>query len=143
MFYATEQTKLYRNIGIVSMGIGVLVTVLLVYVFDLGALGLALKMVLSQFIGVTLQLLYNSRFLSLKLGAFLWHQFYAFLFFAAWAGVSTYMVAFQTPLVNFLISGLLYTIFAIIGFLIYPQLFAITRDELSQSIKRMKRVIEK
>jgi O-antigen/teichoic acid export membrane protein len=58
IFYATGQTHLYRNIGLITMGIGTLLTFIFVYLFDLGAIGLAYKMVIFQLLHVNVTALF-------------------------------------------------------------------------------------
>lgn len=79
VFYATGQTALYRNIGITTMLLGLLLLYVLVAPdrwggLGAGATGLAVKFVVLQFITVNVQLYYNARLLSLSLGRFLAHQ---------------------------------------------------------------------
>ena len=64
VFYATGQTGLYRNIGIIFMLIGLPVTYFLIasreqWGLDAGATGLAIKMVSLQLIAVNVQLYFN------------------------------------------------------------------------------------
>ena len=68
VFYATGQTSLYRNIGVTSMLIGLPVTYFLIapgdkWGINAGATGLAIKMVLLQFIAINVQLYFNSKYL--------------------------------------------------------------------------------
>ena len=79
VFYALGQTALYRNIGIVSMVFGLLLTWALMAPrelggLNLGATGLAYKMVIAQFFAVNIQLWFNTRLLQLSFRRFLRHQ---------------------------------------------------------------------
>jgi len=61
LFFATGQTRLYRNIGITVMLIGLPITWFVLAPRDMGGIdegsfGLAIKMVIVQFLGVNLQL---------------------------------------------------------------------------------------
>ena len=61
VFYATGQTKIYRNIGIFIQTLGIIAIFFLIapkiyFGLNLGATGLAIKMILIQFIGVNIQL---------------------------------------------------------------------------------------
>lgn len=130
IFYATGQTKLLRNISFFTIPLGMAISFGLIYVLELGAVGLAFKMILGQIIGTNIQLYFNAKFLSLKIKYFLFHQVYSVLFFVILAyGISS-LVSFNTPLISFLISGLLYTIFVIIFGYMVPQVFATTRSEI-------------
>lgn len=131
IFYATEQTKLYKNIGIISMGIGLFFSFLLIYVFTLGALGLVLKMVIVQFIAVNIQLYYNSKLLNFSMRYFVTHQFYSILFFVILSLVSSSLFNFvDNAYIQFFFSGFLYTFFVIISTYFFPQIFTLTREEL-------------
>ncbi len=57
-----------------------LATFILIYIFELGAVGLAWKMILIQFIGVNIQLYFNTKLLNLDMKHFLWHQIYSVVF---------------------------------------------------------------
>ena len=131
VFYATGQTKLYRNIGIFSMSIGVLISFILIYLFDLGALGLALKMVVIQFIGVNLQLYFNVKFLNISLKPFLFHQLYSVVFFTVLAFSAGSIVKLDSPLGEFLLSGVFYTLLVIIFTYFVPQVFASKKEEIN------------
>ncbi|WP_211361207.1 lipopolysaccharide biosynthesis protein [Colwellia hornerae] len=138
IFYATGQTALYRNIGLISMLLGFLLTLFLVYILELNALGLAFKMIISQIIGVNIQLYFNVKFLKLSMYRFLWHQIYAVVFFTIAAGLSSMFVEFSSPLVSFIVSGFIYTSLVIIGLLIYPKLFSVTEKEIQYGIVKTK-----
>jgi O-antigen/teichoic acid export membrane protein len=141
IFYATGQTKLYRNIGVFSQLIGFLLTLLLIYILELNALGLAFKMIISQVIAVNIQLYFNVKLLNLNMTKFIWHQIYSVVFFA-FAGVLSIMLAhFSSPVVNFLVSGLIYTFIVVLGLFIYPKLFAITQKEIQTGIRKAKTLL--
>ena len=59
IFYAASQTKLYRNIGIFSALLSVLFAFTFIYIFELGAVGLALTMLIVQVIGTNIQLYFK------------------------------------------------------------------------------------
>ncbi|MGF1779086.1 lipopolysaccharide biosynthesis protein [Vibrio nomapromontoriensis] len=137
IFYATGQTKLYCNIGLFSMLLGLILTVLFVWVFNLGALGLAAKMLITQLIGVNVQLFFNSKLLGLKLIYFLKHQICVIISFSFIAYASSVYVVMYSPLTNFLLSGFIYTLFIMLIVLLFPKLFSLTRSELINTIMKM------
>jgi len=143
IFYATGQTKLMRNISLVTQPIGLLVSVLFIYILDLGAEGLAYKMLLMQFIGVNIQLYFNARFLGFGMRYFVWHQFYSIIFFIVFAYISTILVSFDSYVVEFFVSGFIYTIFVIIFTYIFPQIFVTSRGEIKTILYRIVNVIKK
>ena len=137
IFYVTGQTKLVRNIGIISMAFGLVLSFSLLYLLDLGAIGLAWKMIIGQIIGVNIQLYFNAKFLNFKIRNFVLHQIYAILFFIILGYLSTNIITFNSSPINFLISGVLYTFLAIICTYIFPQVFVTSRDEMNSLIKKL------
>ncbi|ADR35051.1 polysaccharide biosynthesis protein [Sulfuricurvum kujiense DSM 16994] len=143
VFHATGQTSRYRNIGISSALIGLCFSLLFIYFFDLGAMGLAYKMVLTQLVGVTVQLYYNSKFLALDLRYFLRHQITALLFFVLIAYAATRLTPIATPLASFLVSGFIYTVLVIIFGYLFPSVFATTHDEIKTTLAKVLNVAKK
>lgn len=131
LFFANENTSQYRNIGLFTSLIGVIFTFLFLFVLNLGALGLAYKMLITQLIGVTIQLYFNTAFLKTAISPFLFHQIYSFLFFLIAAFVSvTLTSSIQTPWINLTVCAVFYTVLTIIGTIIFPQIFATSRGEI-------------
>jgi O-antigen/teichoic acid export membrane protein len=143
IFYATGQTKLMRNISLFTMPLGMLISFIFIYLFDLGAVGLAWKMIIIQFMGVNIQLYFNSKLLKLDIKYFIWHQLYSILFFIIIASLLKGFISFNSILLEFFINGILYTILVIILAYIFPQVFAITRDEIKNISRRIISVIKK
>ena len=130
IFYATGQTKLMRNMAMFTQPLGMAISFGSIYLLDLGAVGLAYKMVIGQLIGVNIQLYFNSKFLGIDMKYFLFHQLYSIVFFATLAWISSNIINFNSSYVEFLISGLLYTLFVIIFTYVFPQVFATSRNEI-------------
>lgn len=143
IFYATGQTRLMRNMALVTTPFGIIFTFAFIYVFDLGAVGLAYKMILIQFIGVNIQLYFNAKFLKFDMKHFVWHQVYSVVLFAILALIPTLFISFDSSLVEFLVSGFLYTILVTICVYIFPQVFATSRAEIKENLLRLKDVTKK
>lgn len=143
VFHATGQTIRYRNIGILSSLIGLCFSLLFIFIFDLKAMGLAYKIVLTQLLGVTIQLYYNAKFLNLDLKYFLLHQIGTLFFFILIAFTATHIISIQTPIVSFLVSGLIYTVLVIIFGYIFPSVFAITHNEIKTTLTKVLNVTKK
>lgn len=137
VFHATGQTKLYRNIAFVVQPVGVLVSLVVLYLYELGAMGLAIKMLIIQLLSVNIKLYFNAKLLGLDMKQFLWHQIYSVAFFALLALVPTLFVSFDSILVEFFVSGFVYTLFVIIFGYIFPSVFATTKDEIRENLKRV------
>lgn len=141
LFFATNQTNIYKNIGLASSFFGLILTFLFLYIFELGALGLAWKMVLSQIVGVNIQLYFNCKFLKIPMGSFLKHQIYSIVFFVVLAFMATNsFFATSSVLLNFLLYGAIYTLLVIIGALIFPEIFATTRGKIRAIFFRNERL---
>lgn len=143
IFYATGQTKLIRNIALFTQPLGILISFGLIYILDLGAIGLAYKMIIGQFIGVNIQLYFNTKLLDLDMKYFIWHQVYSVSFFVALAFISSMVISFESSLSELLISGFIYTVLVTIFVYIFPQIFATTRYEIKENLIRLKNVIKK
>ncbi|MGV7224660.1 MAG: lipopolysaccharide biosynthesis protein [Nitrospinales bacterium] len=79
VFFATGQTKVYRNINLFLVPISLVVTYFMLAPVDkmglnAGATGLAIKFVILQFVGVNIQLFYNARFLRIRYIKYVSHQ---------------------------------------------------------------------
>jgi O-antigen/teichoic acid export membrane protein len=143
IFYATGQTHLYRNIGLITMGIGVLLTLIFVYLFDLAAIGLAYKMVIFQLLHVNILLYFNSKFLGFDIKHFALHQAYSLLFFTLLAFIASNLFITENPMYTFFISGFIYTLLVIIFAYIFPQVFATTKDEIKSVLTKVLNVTQK
>ncbi len=79
IFYATEQTALYRNIGAASIVAGVPLSYFLLsdhlhWGMNAGAIGLAAKTVIVSAVAINVQLYFNTRLLGLYLWRLMLHQ---------------------------------------------------------------------
>ena len=150
LFFAMEETKLYKNIGILSSLVGLLLSFIFLYVLELGAVGFAWKMVLIQAVSVNIQLYYNVKLLSIKMLPFLIHQLVSVVFFVLLAYVSTQLIfTSYSGLLVFLLKGAFYTIMVLIGTIFIPYIFATNKQELRDfwqniktKFKRNKRIGE-
>jgi len=143
IFYATGQTKRLRNISFISQPIGMALSFGLIYIFDFAAVGLAMKMIIGQWIGTNIQLYYNAKFLNFNMKYFLKHQVYSIIFFSILAYISSHIIYDLSPVLSFLISGMIYTILVIIFTYIFPQVFATNREEIKHYVLKVMHVIKK
>lgn len=138
IFYATEQTTLYKNIGIICHTIGLMLSLILVYAMKLNSMGLALKMVLGQIIGVNLQLYYNTKFLNLKISKFIWHQVYSIAAFSLANIVIRKFYFSDSVMAQLLVSGVVYILYSCAILVLFPQVFGIEKNMLMQTFKKLK-----
>lgn len=134
VLYATEQTKLIRNIGLFSMSIGLILSIVLIYWLKLGALGLVIKMLIFQMISATIQLYYNTKLLKLPMLYFIRHQILMPILFLCIAFGSSYLVVFDRFLFNFLAIGFVYTLISFALLYYKPSLILISQAERDQLI---------
>jgi len=130
LFYATGRTQLYRNIGLFNMTLSFFFSLFFIIFLKLGANGLAIKMLLGQFIGVNLQIYFNCKFLKLDYFYFLKHQVLTILFFAGIAYISIKFNFVEGSIFYFILSGVIYTVLSAIGLYIFPQILSLTREEI-------------
>lgn len=138
LFYAAGQTRLMRNITFFVQPLGLLVSFLLIYVYNLGASGLAIKMIFIQILGVNIQLYFNTKILSLKMMYFLLHQIFVLVFFCFLAYVSTFYIYSESKIINLFISGTIYLLLTIIGIYMNPSIIGLTRDKMKILLQRGK-----
>ncbi len=140
VFYATGQTKLYRNIGTAVALIGLPVTYFLIAPgdkmgLDAGANGLAIKMVVLQLIGVNVQLYFNAKFLGLRFYRYLAHQFVCVGCLLGVATIAMFSIdkglgLHGNVILSFLLSGFLYSIIVMILVYFQPIIFGLTKKDV-------------
>jgi len=141
VFYASGKTALYRNIGVLFMLIGLPVTFFLIAPranmgLNMGATGLAIKMVILQFIAVNVMLFFNAKLLDLPFWKYAAHQIISVIclltisFLIAFF-VDTFLNIGRYIIVSFILSGALYTVTVFFTVYLFPVLFGIKREDLS------------
>lgn len=147
VFLATGQTKLYRNIGVPFMIVGSILTYILIAPQDklglnMGATGLAIKMVLLQFILVNVQLFFNAKFLGISFIRYFIHQIASMILLvgigigARFAG--EFLLRGTHFIVGFIFSGVFYTAVCIVCAFYYPRVFGLYRDDLEFFLKFLR-----
>lgn len=138
VFYATEETKLYKNIGLISSSFGLIMTFIFIYILNLGAIGFALKMVIAQIFSVMISLYFNSKLLKLKMSYFIIHQLKVLILFIFSASISSFIFGYlETPLYSFLFSGVLYTLLVFLQIYFFPDILSMTRNQLINNLKNV------
>jgi O-antigen/teichoic acid export membrane protein len=151
VFYATGQTRLYRNTGVVFWLIGLPVTYFLLAPADMmglnaGSTGLAVKMVLIQFVGVNVNLYFISKFLKLSFWKYFTHQIVCIgclllLVFFSLKAVGHLHIS-SNIVVIFLLTGIIYTI-SVAGLTYFvPALFGLTRKDIHSLFKLLTKGIK-
>jgi len=134
---ATNQTKLFRDIGISIATIGIPISYFLLasrggWGLHLGASGLAIKIVVLQIITVNLRLWFNARYLKLKFLLFFFHQFVILFAFSSLSLVAKTIseLMISQSIGAFLLAGVIYTILIITLLYCFPQTLLMSRDTL-------------
>jgi len=153
VFLATGQTALYRNIGVFFVLFGLPLTYFLIAPGDkmglnAGATGLAIKMVIVQFIGVNVQLYFNARLLDLRFWRYVGHQIVsvACLLGSATAVmlmVDVWMGLNDNIILSFFLSGILYTLMVMGVAWFQPILFGLRIQDRNAFVKFALRKIKK
>ena len=140
---ATDRTREYGRISIFMTILGLPFTYLVLapesyWGLNLGATGLAIKLVVLQIIGVNIQIWYNTKYLGLKMKNFLSHQVIVVMLFLLLASTGKIIVgkAFGIGVVALLASSILYFIFVVTIIFIFPSLISMSRLELLNHIKK-------
>lgn len=148
VFFSSGQTGTYRNIGVAGMFAGLPVTFFLVapslhHGLDLGAVGLAVKVVLMQIIMVNVQLWYVTKIIGLSFSRFVLHQAAVLVVFGLFAGLSRGLTSFLGTgmIVKFIVCGALYSTLVIAAVYAFPALIGFNRDELSAQLSDISRKI--
>ena len=150
VYFATGRTGLYRNIGVLTSIFGVLFAYLLLapkgqWGFDLGAEGLALKMVIVQIIGQNVILWYNLKLLKISYFYMLRHQFLSVLIIGGAAGLSVLISnsVVENSILSVVISAIIFLFFIVIILFIMPWLFSTTRVEIKDKFFAVIQLINK
>jgi O-antigen/teichoic acid export membrane protein len=141
IFMATGQTGLLSKISILTSLAGIPLAYLLMAPaakmgLHAGAVGLAVKMLVAQVVGVNVQLYFNSLFLKLNFWRYVAHQILSVTVLLAISAFAMLVVnnvlAPQYNLVTrFLLSGVLYTAVVFGALYVMPVLFGLGRKDLS------------
>jgi len=150
VFLAMEKTKFIRNIGVTFTALGIPLLFLLLapekfFGLNLGATGLAIKMVSIQFINITIQLWFACKFLNMSFSKLLGSQFLVIVIFGS-LSLSTMLLSkllFSNIIISLLLSGVFYTILGVVFIYIFPLQLLITRKELSVYQNRIISLISK
>jgi O-antigen/teichoic acid export membrane protein len=139
---ATDRTREYSAISMFYSILSLPVTYFVLapetyWGLNLGATGLAIKVVVLQVIAVNIQLWYNTRQLGLKIRKILGHQVLVVMLFLVFATIGKIIVgiSFGTGMVALLASGMLYLMVVSSILFIFPSLISMSRLELLNHIK--------
>ncbi len=146
VFYATGQTRLYRNIGIFFSLISLPTIYFLIAPkekmgLNLGATGLAIKMVGLQFIAVNVRLFFSTRFLRLRLWKYIVHQLgvvstFLLLAYVSSNGIDWMLGAPDRVVAGFICSGVVYSGLVAGIVMVFPIFLGFSADNMNR-VKQM------
>jgi ethanolamine transporter EutH len=146
LFFATDQTRLFADITMVSMVIGVPFTYFLLaspqhYGLAAGAIGLAVKMVLFNIVTNNVLLWFNARFLNLPFGWYVRHQIVTFVVFLLIAAGVTFVsdhwiMPGAQVFLKFVVSGVFYFLVAGAVVFLFPDILGISRQKMLSLLNR-------
>ncbi len=151
IYYATGRVRQYRNLSVISLFIGIVCTYLFLapstFVlpgFGLAALGLSLKIVLVNIIGVNILLFYNSRHLAISYKDLVFFQIKIIFIVGGACILSSFVfqLIFQSFIWYRLIGSAVTQIF-LAAFLIlkYPSMLGFKKEEIEIYVSKIKRKV--
>lgn len=147
VFYATDRTRLVRNIGIISSVAGTALTYFLIappgrFGLALGGIGLATKMVVVQFVTVMAQLYLVTLLLRTSLGKMALQQAATMGIFGLTAYASTKLGSnfLDGDLQRLFGSGLVYSLASGAILLLCPWLYGLEREDMVRILRRLVRL---
>ena len=145
VFYSTNSTIKYRNIRIFNMIISLPISYFLIAPSDyfglgLASQGLAIKMILTQFIGVNILLYYVCKMINLNFYKFFLHQLIVLFLLTFLSFCTKYLFSFLdiNYLIKLFLSGLFYLLIVLIIILINPKIISLKRNDLNKIIVKLK-----
>ncbi|WP_321491576.1 oligosaccharide flippase family protein [uncultured Desulfobacter sp.] len=148
VFLAAGRTRLYSNIGVFFLVIGIPVTWFLVGPVDkmglnMGATGLALKMVIIQFLSTNTKLWFNARYLGLRFWLYMAHQGISMLTLLVLAYGAISLVRYglrvdNSILLSFFLDGVLYSIMVVVALYFQPIIFGLEKNDIRMVYQYLK-----
>jgi len=137
-FYGTGQTRIYRNVGIIFMLLGMVASFFILspgkyFGLNAGATGLALKTVIFNVLYANILNFVLCRKLKIRFRSSLKHQVICVAVMAPISLLTRSMDIILKSLnvfVLFLIDGMIYTAIVAIFVLVFPQIFGLDRNDI-------------
>jgi O-antigen/teichoic acid export membrane protein len=150
VIYANGKTKIFFLQSLFFLPLGMLLTYIFlsngIFGLELGALGLAYKNLIIEFLSINVILFVNSRFLKINYLKYLLHMIGSVIPFIIFAYLSQYLISLLVHsidlsselLISFLLSGFLYSVFTIIIILFcFPIIFGLQRHDVISFTKNI------
>jgi O-antigen/teichoic acid export membrane protein len=144
IFYATGQTALYRNIGMIYYALSLPMAYFFLaptenYGLNAGAVGLAVKFLIVNFILVNVQLYFNARYLNLKFIKYVGHQIVCVVCLIGLAFLTRFFfdgfLGLQNSIwVSFIASGVFYTVLVAGMIYLFPIIAGLKSDDVRKMV---------
>jgi len=147
VFFATDQTRLYCNVSAIALMIGVPLTYVLLAQpshggLGMGAIGLALKMVIANILTNNVLLYFNAKYLRVSFGWYLGHQIVSVLTFLLCAFIVTWgldqFLSTGHILLRFLLAGVGYLVVTAAAVKIFPGLLGLRSADIDLVLAKVK-----
>ncbi len=145
VIYAKSGTTIIRNIALVLSPIGMLLSFLLISssFFNLGASGLAIKVLTLESVSVIIILLHISKYLKIKLFKYFVHMVFAPLtllliaFAIKWI-LEYFSFSSDFSIFSFVFSGFIYSLLTGSLIFIFPSFAGLSRSNIDLALKKIK-----
>lgn len=147
VFFATGETKIYRNIGIIFMLAGLPLTYLFLapksyFGLGAGAVGLAIKTMLVQLLGVNVLLYYNCKILKIRSAPYLIQQvkvigLFVLLSYLSMRAVNSIGYFGSNVFFSLILAGAIYGIMVAIMLYFIPAAGGMRRSEIAAILQKM------
>lgn len=143
LFYATNRTRAYRNLGIIIFFIGFIFTYLLIFPrkyggFQLGADGLAVKVIIVQIFSIGIMSYLNARYLRIR--HYLIYQIIGVIVLLIIGCFSRIVVTSFTHsiITRFILSGCLYVFLSMVLVYVFPRILGFRKLTLTRIVTLLK-----
>jgi len=138
LLFTFHKTKEYRNVGIKYMLIGIILTFVFIFFLDLGATGLAIKMLLSQILGAVLIMFIACGLIDISFIGQIKHQIKVLFSFMG-LGYITYLIVAKIvdPVYNVMCYSIVYFLLLLVTVFLIPSLFSIRKEQLSLIVSKL------
>jgi O-antigen/teichoic acid export membrane protein len=142
-YFSTERTREYRNIGMIVIPLGLILNYFFIapassFGLNLGALGLAYQMIITQLLSVNIMLFLNCRYLKIEYRPLLLFQFAILISLAIIGSLVKFLLAYLNLIyfANTLLFFIIFSFFAVISIYFMPSIIGFkNRTELFDLIK--------
>lgn len=136
LFFSAEKVTIYRNIGNFFSFFGLCLSFLFIYLFEMGAEGMAWKMLIVQIISANVQLIFNARYIGVNASGFIFHQVIS-VFVLSIIAFFTKLVVSDNMIFNFIASGFVYTVCVFVLSILFPNLLCLFDKNLRNRIIKL------